>query len=78
MPQTTLKYTHGDARILKDSPLIEFKVFTYYIQLKLLIILDLRMNFDVTIGHHRIIDGVNFEISQTNSVMWKLSSIRGY
>jgi hypothetical protein len=62
MPQTTLRRIHGDASFLKDSPLIEITVFTYYIQSKLLIILDSRIIFDVTTGHHRIINGLDFVI----------------
>jgi hypothetical protein len=71
MPQTTLWCIHGDAIFLKDSPLIEITVFTYYIQSSLLIIFDSRISFDVTIGHHRNFNGLDF-------VMSKLSSTRGY
>ena len=55
-------YIHGDARLLRDSPLIEIIVFTYYIQSKLLIILDSRIISSITIGHHKIINGLDFVI----------------
>jgi hypothetical protein len=63
VPQTTLWYIHGDTRFIKDSPLIEITIFNYYIQSNPFIILDSRIIFDVTIGHHRIINGLDFVIS---------------
>jgi hypothetical protein len=49
--------------IYMETPLIEITIFNYYIQSNPFIILDSRIIFDVTIGHHRIINGLDFVIS---------------